>query len=112
MHVWHCGMAKLVGIRSIPHERIDDIIEFSLATDGDRFAPRNPDTAVGQQEAIDYDDDALHSIHSHGRLSLSRNPIQDQLAGHLLSISRIISSAQRTASAIALIVAGTRFPPS
>jgi hypothetical protein len=32
--------------------------------------------------------------------------------GHRLSISFMISSAHRTASAIALIVAGTRVPPS
>jgi hypothetical protein len=35
-----------------------------------------------------------------------------RFAGHLLSISPIIISAQRTASAIALIVVGTRVPPS
>jgi hypothetical protein len=33
-------------------------------------------------------------------------------AGHRLSISSMSSSAQLIASAIALIVAGTRFPPS
>ena len=64
MHIWHGGIAKLVGIRSGPNERGGDIIDFSLAADGDRFTPRNPDTAIGQQEAIDHEKDALRSIHS------------------------------------------------
>jgi hypothetical protein len=61
MHIWHCSIAKLVGIRSGPNERIDDIIGLPLADD-DRFTPRNPDTAIGQQEAIDHEKTAVNGL--------------------------------------------------
>jgi len=53
-------------------------------------------------------------LHDESRIPVQREVVEQAYrpAGHRSSIAFMISSAQRTASAIALTVAGTLFPPS